>query len=155
MRCIVIPLGVSLALAMAACTKTSPSTDVRTAQETTGQDLKLTYSGFMQDGPEDQLLDGVCGTNATRNVLECDVHNGLMSWYVTGITFQVMRTGDEERHYYRERVSIPPLRTAHVAIRLGMQLPPDDYIKVRGRPGRQSRTHWNWLIVKASGISAD
>ena len=109
----------------------------------------------MRDGPEDQLLDGVCGTNATRNVLECDVHNGLMGWYVTEITVQVMRTGDEERHYYRERVSIVPLRTVHVAIRLGMQLPPDDYIKVRGRPGGQSRTRWSWLIVKASGIPAE
>jgi hypothetical protein len=73
-----------------------------------------------------------------------------MGWNIAEVTFQVI-TRDSQQHYYRERMSIAPLQTEHVPIRLGMQLPPDDYIKYRGRPGGQTMTHWNWLIVGARG----
>jgi len=55
---------------------------------------------------------------------------------------------------YRERVSIPALQTQHVSIRLGMQLPADDYIKYRGKPGGHTFSHWSWLIVQAKGTPA-
>ena len=118
--------------------------------------MKITYGGFRQDGPQDQLLDGVCGTDVTRNNVDCDVHNGLVGWDVTEVTFQIIRTGDkdDQQHYYRERVAIPALQTQHVSIRLGMQLPPDDYIKYRGKPGGHTFSHWSWLIVQAKGTPA-
>jgi hypothetical protein len=153
MRCFLL-LAVSLTLVLLACDEKQSSGDVK-ASEPSEQDLKITYGGFVQNGPEDQLLNGVCGTDATRNVLNCDVHNGLVDWNVTEVTFQVIPTaGDAEQHYYRERLSIAPLQTEHVSIRLGMQLPPDTYIKFRGRPGGQTMTHWDWLIVRANGKPA-
>jgi hypothetical protein len=64
--------------------------------------------------------------------------------------FQVV-TGGDQQHYYRERVSIAPLQTEPVSIRLGVQLRPDTYIKYHGKPGGQTMTHWSWLIVQAKG----
>lgn len=146
----VAPLIVSITLAFGACDEnTSPP--AATPKEVSEQDLKITYGGFMHDGPEDQLLDGVCGTDTTRNTVNCDVHNGLMGWSVTEITFQVIRTGDDQQHYYRERVSIAPLQTQHVTLNLGMQLPADTYIKYHGKAGGQTMTHWSWLILQAKG----
>ncbi|MFZ0798888.1 MAG: hypothetical protein WCA13_16015 [Terriglobales bacterium] len=142
---IVLAVGFDLA-----CVENKPAPDAK-AGEPAEQNLTITYGGFIQNGPEDQLLNGVCGTDLTRNVLNCDVHNGLVDWNVTEVTFQVIPTGDSEQHYYRERLSIAPLQTGHVSIRLGMQLPADDYIKLRGRPGGRTQTHWNWLIVEAKG----
>jgi hypothetical protein len=120
-------------------------------KEEPNHDLKITFGGFIQNGPEDQLLNGVCGTEATRNVLNCDVHNGLVDWNIREVTFQVIPTGDSEQHYYRERTSIAPLQTERVSIRLGMQLPRDEYIKFLGQPGGQSLSHWSWLIVGTKG----
>jgi hypothetical protein len=150
MRCLFALLAVSLTLMSIACDEgTTPR--VATPKEEPEQDLKITYGGFIQNGPQDQLLDGVCGTDVTRNNVDCDVHNGLMGWNVTEVTFQVIRIGDDQQHYYRERVSIPPLQTQHVSIKLGMQLPADEYIKYRGKPGGQTLSHWSWLIVGAKG----
>ncbi len=80
-----------------------------------------------------------------------DIHNGLVGWNVTEVTFQIIRIGDDQQHYYRQRISIAPLQTEHVDIKLGMQLPADDYIKYRGKPGGQNFSHWSWLIVGAKG----
>jgi hypothetical protein len=124
---------------------------VATSKEEPEQDLRITYGGFIQNGPQDQLLDGVCGTDVTRNTVNCDIHNGLLGWNVTEVTFQIIRTGDDQQHYYRQRVPIAPLQTEHVGIRLGMQLPADDYIKYRGKPGGQTLSRWSWLIVGAKG----
>jgi hypothetical protein len=132
-----------------ACEEAKP--DDPTPKEVPEQDLKLTFGGFRQNGPQDQLVDGVCGTDVTRNNVDCDVHNGLMDWNVTEVTFQIIRNGDEQQHYYRQQVSIPPLQTQHVSIRLGMQLPADDYVKFRGKPGGQTVSHWSWLIVQGRG----
>lgn len=117
------------------------------------QDLAITFGGFIQNGAQDQLLDGQCHTNLTRDVLECDIHNGLIPWNIMEITFQVIRAGEKpegEHHYYRERVSIASLQTQTVTIKLGMQLPADTHLTFRG--GKSSTmSHWSWLIVGAKG----
>src|SRR5712664_1117059 len=41
------------------------------------QELPLTFGGFLKGGPEDERLDGVCGPDPSRNVVECDIYNGL------------------------------------------------------------------------------
>lgn len=116
------------------------------------QALVITFGGFLQNGPQDELLDGQCGLNQTRDVLQCDIHNGLMKWNISEITFQVIRIGDpeNEHHYYRERVSIESLQTETFTIKLGMQLPADTYFKMRNGQTHTS-THWSWLIVGAKG----
>lgn len=116
------------------------------------EDLTITFGGFLQNGPEDQRLDGRCTPNPARDILQCDVHNGLEKWHVTEVTFQVVRPGDkdDDRHYYRERVSIEPLETETASFKLGMQLPADTYIPARGG-SKQSVGHWDWLIVGAKG----
>jgi len=155
MRDILTEFVISLLLVSLACEEVKPPT-ATAPKEIPEQDLKITYGGFVQNGPQDQLLDGVCGTDVTRNNVDCDVHNGLIDWNVTEVTFQIIRTGDkdDQQHYYRERVSIPTLQTQHVSIRLGMQLPPDDYIKYRGKPGGHTFSHWSWLIVQGKGTPA-
>jgi hypothetical protein len=107
------------------------------------QELAITFGGFVQNGPEDERLDGVCGTDATRNVVNCDIHNGLMDWDITEVTFQIVRDGDDSQHYYRERLQIAPLQTGHATMRLGMQIAPDDQLKVRGRAVGPPTSHWS------------
>jgi len=149
MRSILTRLAISLLLMSSACEETKPNDPA--PKGTPEQDLRITYGGFVQNGPQDQILDGVCGTDVTRNNVTCDIHNGLEGWNVTEVTFQIIRTGDDQQHYYRQRISIAPLQTEHVDIRLGMQLPADDYIKCRGKLGGQTLSHWSWLIVGAKG----
>jgi hypothetical protein len=149
MQCL-FKLALFLSFVSLACNESTPSRDLH-PREQAGQDLQITLGGFVQNGPQDQLLDGQCAPDAMRSVLECDVHNGLMDWNITEITFQVIRTGDEEHHYYRQQVSIAPLQTERVTIRLGMQLPPDDQFKIHGRLVGKPLSHWNWLVVGAKG----
>jgi hypothetical protein len=101
-------------------------------------------------------VDGQCQANPARDVLECDMHNGLMKRNITEITFQVIRTGDREneRHYYRQSISIAPLQTETVTIKLGMQLPADTRVSIKGGAAR-TLTHWQWLVVGAKGQSVD
>lgn len=108
--------------------------------------------GGLQNGPQDELLNGQCSPNLSRDVLQCDIHNGLMKWNITEITFQVIRGGDpeNEHHYYRERASIASLQTETITIKLGMQLPADTYFKERSGQV-DTFTHWSWLIVGAKG----
>jgi hypothetical protein len=143
-----VPLLLSLA-----CETTPP---VESSSPKPEQELAITFGGFIKDGPENELLDGQCGENVTRDVLECDIHNGLMKWNITEITFQVMRRDDKdgERHYYRERISIAPLQTETVTIKLGMELPADTRLPLRNRPAQTAR-HWHWLIVGAKGQTTD
>jgi hypothetical protein len=121
------------------------------------QDLTITFGGFLQNGPKDELLNGQCQANPTRDVLQCDMHNGLMKWNITEITFQVIRTGDreDEHHYYRQRISIAPLQTETVTIKLGMQLPADTQDLIKGKALTPRMSHWQWLIVGAKGQSVD
>jgi hypothetical protein len=145
-------LAISLSLVCQACVEGTPSHDVKPREEPE-QELQITFGGFIQNGPEDQLLDGQCVSDAARNVLGCDIHNGFVNWNITEVTFQVILTGDVQHHphYYRERMSIAPLKTEHVDIRLAMQLPPDDQLKIRGKPFGKPLSHWDWLIVGAKG----
>jgi hypothetical protein len=118
------------------------------------QDLVLTFGGFLQGGDERQKLEGVCGTDQTRNVLSCDIYNGLQGWTVTELTFVITWTPYEEKNKrtFAQRVSIEPLKTEHVDIRLGLQLPPDTQFRnKRGVPIGQPQNHWAWLIVGAKG----
>ncbi|MBZ5682236.1 MAG: hypothetical protein LAO24_19255 [Acidobacteriia bacterium] len=138
-----------------ACTDGAPSAE-SSPKAKPEQDLAITFGGFVQNGPEDQLLDGQCQANLTRDVLQCDMHNGLMKWNITEIAFQVIRTGDreDERHYYRQRISIAPLQTETVTIKLGMQLPADTRVSIKGGTAR-TLTHWQWLVVGAKGQNVD
>ena len=86
LRSILTGLAISLLLVSSACEEGKSPSDP-TPKEPAEQDLKITYGGFVQNGPEDQLLNGVCGAGATRNVVNCDIHNGLMDWNITEIYF--------------------------------------------------------------------
>lgn len=116
------------------------------------EDLPITFGGFIQNGPEDQKVDGQCKPNFARDLLSCDIHNGLIPWNITELTFQIIRDTDpeNEHHYYRERVSIGPLQTETVVIKLGMQLPADTQTRLRGRKPVIT-DHWHWLVVGAKG----
>jgi hypothetical protein len=111
------------------------------------QDLRITVGGFVEDHPEGGKLAGVCATDNTRNVLNCDIHNGLSDWTVTEITLTLTWApyGNDNKRYYRVPVSIAPLNTEAVSVRLGLQLPPDDVV------GTRTMTHWAWLIAGARG----
>jgi hypothetical protein len=106
------------------------------------QDLRITFGGFVENHPEGGKLGGVCGTDDTRNVLNCDIYNGLLDWTVTEITLLVTWSpyGDDDKRYYRVPVSIEPLKTERVSVRLGLQLPPDD--------------RWGFQIMSARGSTA-
>jgi len=150
MRCFSNVLVGLLLLGSLACDETAPSRDVKPTEKPE-QELQITFGGFIQNGPQDQLLDGTCTSDVMRILLECDIHNGLADWDITEVTFQVLRSGGDGRHYYRERVSIASLQTEHVTIRLGMQLPPDEQPRIRGRAIGKPQSHWNWLVVGAKG----
>jgi hypothetical protein len=149
MQCL-LKLALFLSFVSLACNESTPSRDQPHTQQSE-QSLAITLGGFVQNGPQDQLIDGQCTPDTTRTVLECDMHNGLMDWNITEVTFQVISTGDDQHHYYREQLSIRSLQTEHVTIRLGMQLPPDDQLKIHGRPVGKPQSHWNWLVVGAKG----
>ncbi|HLK34687.1 MAG TPA: hypothetical protein VKT29_16450 [Terriglobales bacterium] len=137
-----------------ACDETKSPASNPISKPQVEQNLPITLGGFIQNGPEGQLLDGQCRPNLTRDVLQCDIHNGLVPWNITEITLQIIRTGDaeNEHHYYRERLSIASLQTETVTIKLGMQLPADTRLSFRG--GQTSTmSHWQWLIVGAKGIA--
>jgi hypothetical protein len=122
-------------------------------KESPSQDLRITSGGFIENHPERGTLHGVCETDATRNVLNCDIHNGLWDWTRTEITIGVTWSPptDDDKGYFRERISIEPLMTSQVSVRLGRQLPPDDIVKSRGLPPKTMK-HWSWLIADAKGV---
>ena len=74
------------------CNKTALAPDTAKTSEQE-QDLVITFVGFIKDGPEAEKLEGVCGTGYTRNVLNCDVYNGLLSWNVIQLTFEICMYG--------------------------------------------------------------
>ncbi len=113
------------------------------------QDLRITLGGFVQDHPEGGKLGGGCGPDDTRNVLVCDIYNGLLGWTVTEVLLGVEWSphGDDDKRFYRVSVSIEPLTTERVSVRLGLQLPPDRQLAPGTRPIRS----WHWLIMNARG----
>jgi hypothetical protein len=147
--------ALSLAFAFAACTLFGcQATQIsEKPKEFPPQDLHITSGGFIENHTERGTLNGVCESDATRNVLNCDIHNGLLDWTVTEITIGVTWSPykDDDKGYFRERVSIEPLVTSRVSVRLGLQLPPDDVVKSRGRPPKPMK-HWSWLIAEAKGV---
>lgn len=123
------------------------------ARALTEQDLPITIAGFLQGGNEQEKIDGVCGTDETRNVLNCDIHNGLSGWTITESTLGLLYWPykDDDVRYYRISKAIAPLTTEHISIRLGLQLPPDEMPVGRKTQGIR---HWRWLIVRAKGRPA-
>ena len=104
-------------------------------------------------------MDGICGPNVQREILECDIHNHLMDWTIPELTFQVIlrdeirntKEDSSPHHYYRQEVTIPPLQSAHITMTLGMQLPRDDQMMSHNRPIGAPIQHWGWQIVNAKG----
>jgi hypothetical protein len=139
--------------ALAGCQITRiPETPNAAPQE--DQALRITFGGFIENQPERGKLEGVCGTDATRNVLNCDIHNGLLDWTITEITMAVTQSpyNEDDTKYYREAVSIESLKTGHISIRLGLQLPADDVIN-RHSGAAATLSHWSWLIASAKGLA--
>jgi hypothetical protein len=112
------------------------------------QNLRLTYGGFLDGGDEHQQVSGVCKPDLTRTSLGCDVYNGLPNWYLTKVVIRVVWTpyGSDATRDFQEQVSIPPLTTSHIHLRLGVTLP-DDTVVYGHR-----ESHWNWIVAAASGI---
>jgi len=114
------------------------------------QDLNITIGGFIQGGNEQQKMDGVCNTDDTRHVLNCDIYNGLPGWRVTELVIKLAWApySDDNVRDYRQRVSILPQTTASLHVLLGTQLPADT--KIRGKTLR----HYHWLIIGAKAVPA-
>jgi hypothetical protein len=115
------------------------------------QVLPLTFGGFLKDGPKAEKIDGVCGADDTRNLLNCDIYNGLPGWTVTEVTLVVLLApyGEDDSRYYQVPIIIKPRTTEHVAVRLGLQLPPDYFREPDGKVSAFAR--WSWDIEGAKG----
>lgn len=118
------------------------------------QVLPLTLGGFLKDGPEAEKIDGVCSTDETRRSLICDIYNGLPGWTVTEVTLVVtwQPPGNDSSRLYNVPITIKPLTTERVTVRLGLQLPPDNFFKFLGKATRNTR--WGWQHVGAKGYPA-
>jgi len=95
-------------------------------------------------GDRTQKVEGVCGLSPDGVVVRCDMHNGLRQWRVTAITFSIATTedapGKAKANMYKQDVTIDPLQTQTVIIRLGMRLP---------------KNHWAWHMAGADGTCVD
>lgn len=120
------------------------------------QDLALTLGGFLAGGPQSERVTGQCGPAPTRDVLTCDIYNGLPKWTLQEVTLVVVWTPyrDEERRYFQVPVSIEPLSTKQVTVRLGLTLPADEVFPPARTGEPRLIRHWSWLIVGAKGIRA-
>jgi len=117
-------------------------------------DLHLTLGGFREGHPDDGTLDGVCTLNISRTAMDCDVYNGISGWIVTEVTLVVTWSPytHNDKRFYSERVSIAPLKTERISIKLGLQLPPDDQLRnKRSAPIGPPLQHWEWSLVGAKG----
>jgi hypothetical protein len=127
------------------------------------QELPLTFGGFLKGSPEDERLDGVCGPDPSRNVVECDIYNGLPGWRITEITIKVVilpsfkerpsASNNWDAKQYRVPVEIRPMMAEHIAVRLGLRIPPDEY-SARGKgKGPVNLERWSWQLTGAKGYS--
>jgi hypothetical protein len=57
--------------------------------------------------------------------------------------------GEDDNRYYPVPVIIKPHTTDHVAVRLGLQLPPDYFRQPDGKVSAFAR--WRWQVVGAKG----
>lgn len=109
--------------------------------------ITLTYGGFISGGDENQKVEGICTPSADRTALQCDIYNGLPEWKLTVVALRIARSApDIDTHEYHMRVSIPPMTTQTVTIKLGLRLPDDEGLY------SHPTTHWGWLLVGAAGI---
>jgi hypothetical protein len=124
------------------------STDQEAKRE---QALPLTFGGFLKDGPEADRVSGVCGTDDTRDLLTCDLYNGLPEWTITEITLVVTLSpyGKDDARYYQVPTLIKPRTTEHVTVRLGLLLPTD----LSNLPQSKPIQRWNWLVAGAKGYA--
>jgi hypothetical protein len=108
------------------------------------QVLPLMLGGWLKGGPEAEMVDGVCGTDYTRNVLICDIYNGLPGWTLSEVTLSVAWSPykDGDSRIFQVPVTIKPRTTERVTVGLGLRLPPDD-------------KHWAWQNVGAKGYPAN
>lgn len=139
-----------LGLSLFSCDQ--PNRAPQTKQEA-DSDLRITLGGFREGHPDGGKLEGVCTPDVTRTIMECDVYNGLEGWTVSEVTVVVTWSPykDDDKRYYAQRVSIEPLTTERVSIRLGIQLPDDTRLKFRGGRLGPIESHWGWQIVGAKG----
>jgi hypothetical protein len=119
------------------------------------QVLPITFGGFLKDGPENETLNGVCGTDISRNLLNCDIYNGFPAWTITEVTLAVSWApyGNGDVRYFRVPVTIQPQQSEHVTVRLGLQLPPDEVLRIPSHKA-QLLQHWGWQTVGANGRPA-
>jgi hypothetical protein len=98
------------------------------------QVLPLTLGGFIKDEPEAEKIGGICSTDETRSSLNCDVYNGLPGWTLTELTLAVvwLPHGEDDVRYFQVPIMIKPRTTERIAVRLGRQLPPDEFFKFQG-----------------------
>jgi hypothetical protein len=108
------------------------------------QTLPLTFGGFLKDGPEAEKVSGVCGTDDTRDLLTCDLYNGLPEWTITEVTLGVPLSpyGRDDARYYQVSILIKPRTTEHVIVKLGLRLPTDSGKAIQ---------RWSWLVAGAKG----
>jgi hypothetical protein len=134
----------------------SPDTVKPSPQAPKDEDLGLTLGGFREGRPDEGELNGICTGDSTRTVLNCDVYNGLKGWTVSEFTLMITwyPYKDDDKRSYAEHVSIEPMETNRASIKLGLQLPSDTQLIVRGRPFGKPQTHWGWSIVSAKGHRA-
>jgi len=115
--------------------------------------LPLTLGGFLKDGPEYERLGGVCAPDDARTLLNCDIYNGLPGWTITEVTLFVSWLPYADVRHYQVPILIKPQTAEHVTVRLGLQLPPDDFSKLpHGRVTRHQR--WSWQVEGAKGYPA-
>lgn len=112
---------------------------------------------YLQRKPPKELfsfeLPSCANPDVIRTIMNCDVYNGLEGWAVSEVTVAVTCSPykEDDKRYYAETVSIEPLRTEQIVIRLGILLPSDTRMKLaRGRFGPLEH-HWGWQIVEAKG----
>ena len=93
-------------------------------------------------------VEGTCTPDATRASLSCDIYNGS-NWTITEVTF-VVAGSQYGKRLYRVPASIEPQTTKTLSFSLGVPLPADDVIPLRGRPAERIK-HWGWSIDSAKG----
>jgi hypothetical protein len=133
-----------LALALAiACCGCEPQPTHPTEPVQSDQQLPLTLGGFVLGGAENERVQGVCYLGTGREVLECDMYNGLTKWTLTELTIVVtwFPYNDDDKRYYRTPVVVEPLTTSRITARLGLVLP-------------REKSKWAWQTVGARGRPA-
>jgi hypothetical protein len=110
--------------------------------------LRITFGGFIDGGDENERIEGVCRPDVSRTSLSCDMHNGLSRWRVTELVFRIARSpySEQDARDIRTQVTISPMSTESVIVKLGMRLPEDEVL------GGRVLSHWSWLVVGASAV---